>query len=90
MILKIKEYTEDQNVTHFIFLFYQGELINNIEKNVRSAVEYVDESKSETHKAVGYKENRFKIASVPKFFKPFKRQTSAKTATDTNTSEVKP
>uniref|UniRef100_A0A3Q1J7C3 t-SNARE coiled-coil homology domain-containing protein n=2 Tax=Anabas testudineus TaxID=64144 RepID=A0A3Q1J7C3_ANATE len=71
-----------------MLLEVQGELINNIEKNVRSAAEYVDVSKAETHKAVEYKKNRYKITSVPNFFKPFKRQTAAKTATDQNTSDV--
>lgn len=71
-----------------MFFFYQGELINNIEKNVKSAAEYVDVSKTETHKAVEYKKNRYKIASVPNFFKPFKRQNAAKTAADQNISDV--
>lgn len=51
------------------FFFYQGELINNIEKNVTSAAEYVDASKAETCKAVAYKKNPYKIASLPSFFK---------------------
>lgn len=71
-----------------MFFFYQGELINNIEKNVRSAAEYVDKSKTETQKAAEYKQNRYKIGSVPNFFKPFKRQTTPKTATDQKTSDV--
>lgn len=67
------------------FSFYQGELINNIEKNVTSAAEYVEMSKAETHKAVTYKKNPYKIASLPSFFK---RKASAKTATDQNTSDL--
>ncbi|XP_018536183.1 syntaxin-2 [Lates calcarifer] len=70
-----------------MLLEIQGELINNIEKNVTSAAEYVGMSKAETHKAVTYKKNPYKIASLPSFFKPFKKQTSAKTATDQNTSD---
>lgn len=73
-----------------MFFFWQGELINNIEKNVTSAAEYVGMSKAETHKAVTYKKNPYKIASLPSFFKPFKKQTSAKTATDQNTSDWAP
>ncbi|KAG7499272.1 hypothetical protein JOB18_033728 [Solea senegalensis] len=64
----------------------QGDLINNIEKNVSSAVDYVDMSKEETNKAVVYKKNPYKIASLPSFLKPFKRQTSFKTAMDQNPS----
>lgn len=63
-----------------MLLEVQGELINNIEKNVTSASEYVDTSKEETNKAVTYKKNRFKVASLPTFFKPLRRQTSLKTA----------
>lgn len=63
-------------------------MINNIEKNVMSAAEYVDTSKAETYKAVTYKKNPYKVASLPSFFKPFKRKTAAKTAADQNTSEL--
>ncbi|KAG8010806.1 Syntaxin-2 [Nibea albiflora] len=68
-----------------MLLEIQGELINNIEKNVTSAAEYVDISKAETHKAVTFKKNRYKVASLPSFLK---RKTSAKTATDQNTSDL--
>lgn len=51
------------------FVSHQGELINNIEKNVTSAAEYVEVSKAETCKAVTYKKNPYKIASLPSFFK---------------------
>ncbi|CAJ1071205.1 syntaxin-2-like [Xyrichtys novacula] len=71
-----------------MLLEIQGELINNIEKNVTSAAEYVDVSKAETYKAVTYKKNPYKIVSLPNFLKPFKRQGSTKTANDQNTSEV--
>ncbi|XP_045922988.1 syntaxin-2-like [Micropterus dolomieu] len=57
----------------------QGELINNIEKNVMSAAEYVDTSKAETNKAVAYKKNPYKIASLPNFFK---RNSASESATD--------
>ncbi|XP_033502147.1 syntaxin-2-like [Epinephelus lanceolatus] len=67
-----------------MLLEIQGELINNIEKNVTSAAEYVDKSKAETYKAVTYKKNPHKIASLPSFFKPFKRKT---TAADQNPSD---
>lgn len=62
-----------------MLLEVQGELINNIEKNVASASEYVDASRDETNKAVTYKKNRFKVAFLPVFFKPLRRQTSLKT-----------
>ncbi|XP_044030725.1 syntaxin-2-like isoform X2 [Siniperca chuatsi] len=71
-----------------MLLEIQGELINNIEKNVTSAAEYVDMSKAEIDKAVTYKKNPHKIASLPSFFKPFKRKTAAKSATDQNTSDL--
>ncbi|XP_042251021.1 syntaxin-2-like isoform X2 [Thunnus maccoyii] len=71
-----------------MLLEIQGELINNIEKNVTSAAEYVDMSKAETNKAVTYKKNPHKIASLPSFFKPFKRRTAAKTGSDQNTSDL--
>ncbi|XP_071322258.1 syntaxin-2-like isoform X2 [Trachinotus anak] len=71
-----------------MLLEIQGELINNIEKNVTSAAEYVCVSKAETQKAVTYKKNPSKIASLPSFLKPFKRQTAAKSATDQNTSDL--
>ncbi|XP_051268885.1 syntaxin-2-like isoform X2 [Dicentrarchus labrax] len=70
-----------------MLLEIQGELINNIEKNVMSAAEYIEVSKDETYKAVTYKKNPYKIASLPNFLKPFKRQTTAKT--DQNTSDLK-
>ncbi|XP_030292576.1 syntaxin-2-like isoform X1 [Sparus aurata] len=71
-----------------MLLEIQGDLINNIEKNVTSAAEYVDISKDETYKAVAYKKNPYKVASLPSFFKPFKRKTTDKTATDQNTSDL--
>ncbi|XP_070706568.1 syntaxin-2-like [Pempheris klunzingeri] len=70
-----------------MLLEIQGELINNIEKNVTSAADYVDTSKAETYKAVAYKKNPYKVASLPSFLKPFKRKSTAKTATDQNTSD---
>lgn len=88
----VKEYTDIMGprtwLMLILFFFYQGELINNIEKNVTSAAEYIGTSKAETYKAVMYKKNPYKIASLPNFFKPFKRQTTAKTGTDQNTSDL--
>lgn len=72
----------------FIFSFSQGELINNIERNVTTAAEYVEESAEETSKAVAYKKNRYNIAFRPNFFKPFKRNGASKTAADQNTSDL--
>ncbi|XP_068191012.1 syntaxin-2-like isoform X2 [Antennarius striatus] len=66
----------------------QGDLINNIEKNVTSAAEYVDMSKEETSKAVTYKKNRYKIVSVPSFFRSFRRKSSVETDGDRNTSDT--
>ncbi|XP_068561600.1 syntaxin-2-like [Cebidichthys violaceus] len=70
-----------------MLLEIQGDLINNIEKNVTSAAEYVDASKAQTHDAVAYKRNPYKVASLPSFFKSFRRKSSAKTATDQNASD---
>lgn len=39
----------------------QGELVDNIERNVASAVEYVKVSEAETEKAVWYKKNRYRV-----------------------------
>lgn len=44
-------------------------MINNIEKNVTSAAEYVDQSREDTQKAVRFKKNRFMVASLPGFLK---------------------
>ncbi|KAM9820203.1 syntaxin-2-like [Neosynchiropus ocellatus] len=66
----------------------QGELINSIEKNVMSAAEYVDGSKSETQKAVDYKKNRYKIASMPTFFKSFRKQRVVKTPGEQLTADL--
>ncbi|XP_015240110.1 PREDICTED: syntaxin-2-like isoform X1 [Cyprinodon variegatus] len=82
----IKELQEILTDTAML-LEIQGEMINNIEKNVTSAGEYVDVSKEETHKALEYKKNRYKIASLPSFLKPFRRQASTKSATDEDSSE---
>ncbi|KAL6097116.1 stx2 [Pungitius sinensis] len=56
-----------------LLLEIQGDLINNIEKNVTSAAEYIDVSKAQTCEAITYKKNPYKIASLPSFFRPFKR-----------------
>lgn len=61
--------------------------MNNIEKNVTSAMEYVIESKEETHKAISYKKNPYKVASLPKIFKPFRKQSSPKTTNNENPPE---
>lgn len=39
----------------------QGELVDNIERNVTSAAEYVEVSISKTDNAVWYKKNPYKI-----------------------------
>lgn len=62
----------------WFFSVWQGDLINNIEKNVTTAGEYVDKSTEETNKAVTYKRNPYKVASLPSFLKPFRRQGSIK------------
>lgn len=53
---------------------FQGELVNNIEKNVTSAAEYVGQSREETRKAVWYKKNPTKVASLPGFLKPARKR----------------
>ncbi|XP_061589424.1 syntaxin-2-like [Cololabis saira] len=71
-----------------MLLEIQGELINNIQKNVTGAAEYVDVSKEEINKAVIYKKNPSKIISLPSFFRPFKRGSSAKSGTDQDSSDL--
>lgn len=48
----------------------QGELINNIERNVTSAAEFIGQSRAETQKAVRYKKNPSVVVSLPNFLKP--------------------
>ncbi|XP_053700526.1 syntaxin-2-like isoform X2 [Synchiropus splendidus] len=67
---------------------HEGELINSIEKNVMSAAEYVDQSKSETQKAVDYKKNRYKIASMPNFLKSFRKPTVVKAPEEQLTADL--
>nr|XP_061800472.1 syntaxin-2-like [Nerophis lumbriciformis] len=69
-----------------LLLESQGELINSIEKNVASAAAYVEESREETHKAVMYKKNPYRIVSLPRFFKSFQRKTADNAGTGPNTS----
>lgn len=40
---------------------FQGELVDNIERNVANAVEYVKASEDKTDKAVWYKKNPYKV-----------------------------
>ncbi|XP_076019653.1 syntaxin-2-like isoform X1 [Genypterus blacodes] len=47
----------------------QGDLMNNIEKNVTSAAEYVGASKGSTDNAVMYKKNPYTITSLQRSFK---------------------
>lgn len=44
-----------------LVLSIQGELMDNIERNVASAIEYVKASEVETDKAVWYKKNPYKV-----------------------------
>ncbi|XP_029921890.1 syntaxin-2-like isoform X2 [Myripristis murdjan] len=60
----------------------QGELMNNIEKNVTSAAEYVDSGKADTKNAVDYMKKRHRITPFTGIFNPFRRPSSAKTAAD--------
>ncbi|XP_022060553.1 syntaxin-2-like [Acanthochromis polyacanthus] len=57
-----------------MLLEIQGDLINNIEKNVMSAAEYVDASITETQKAAEYKKNPYKLAFLPNFLRRSKRK----------------
>lgn len=59
-----------------VFFFSQGELINNIERNVTTAAEYVDRSKDETSRAVDYKKNPYKITFRPNFMKSLKKNSA--------------
>ncbi|XP_008280586.1 syntaxin-2-like [Stegastes partitus] len=72
-----------------MLLEMQGDLINNIEKHVTSAAEYVDAATTETEDAVTYKKNPYKIAFLPSFFRRSKRKNAAKTATDQHTCSLK-
>lgn len=59
-----------------MMLELQGELINNIERNVTTAAEYVDRSKEETSRAVDYKKNPYKITFRPNFMKSLKKNSA--------------
>lgn len=50
-----------RNVRLTVIPSNQGELVDNIERNVTSAAEYVEVSGAETNKAVWYKKNPYKI-----------------------------
>lgn len=50
----------------------QGELMNNIEKNVMGAANYVDNSKIETDKAIEYKKSSFKLIP-PSLLRSFRK-----------------
>ncbi|XP_055081591.1 syntaxin-2-like isoform X2 [Periophthalmus magnuspinnatus] len=50
----------------------QGELMNNIEKNVMSAADYTGRSKTETDKAIEYKKSTFKLVP-PVFLRSFRK-----------------
>lgn len=45
-------------------LFFKGEMINNIEKNVMNAADYVEHAKEETKKAVKYQSKARRVSSV--------------------------
>lgn len=65
----------------------QGEMINNIEKNVSSAAEYVGTAKGETKKAVRYQKRARRVRILPSFPSLFKsNSTRAATATTTTTT----
>ncbi|CAL1569871.1 unnamed protein product [Knipowitschia caucasica] len=51
----------------------QGELMNNIEKNVMAAADYTERSKTETEKAVEYKKSTFKLVP-PALLRSFRKQ----------------
>lgn len=61
----------------------QGELMNNIEKNVTSAAGYVDNSKVETDKAVEYKKSSFKLIP-PGLMRSFRKRSK----TDQSTTKL--
>ncbi|XP_072311357.1 syntaxin-2-like [Eucyclogobius newberryi] len=61
----------------------QGELVNNIEKNVMSAADYIDHSKKVTDKAIEYKKSTFKLVP-PVFLRSFRKH--SKTASDKSTT----
>lgn len=67
-----------------LLLETQGELINNIEKNVTGAAEYVDKSKVESDKAIAYKKNSFKLVTAPNFLRSFRRRSKTDTGQSTS------
>lgn len=54
----------------------QGDLVNNIEKNVASTAEYISQTRAETQTAVRYKKNPFVVASLPNFLKTSMKKTN--------------
>ncbi|XP_029025937.1 syntaxin-2-like isoform X2 [Betta splendens] len=73
---------------HEIFTFTammmdsQGGLVNNIERNVMESAQYVHEAQAETKKALAFKKNPYKVASLPNFLKSLRKQSSDKTETE--------
>lgn len=61
----------------------QGELMNNIEKNVMGAADYVDNSKIETEKAIEYKKSSFKLIppGLLRSFRKHSKTTSGQSTT---------
>ncbi|VCX43197.1 unnamed protein product [Gulo gulo] len=49
-----------------MFVETQGEMINNIEKNVTSATDYVERAKEETKRAVGHRSKARRVSLPPK------------------------
>lgn len=45
-------------------LYFKGEMINNIEKNVMNASDYVEHAKEETKKAVKYQSKARRVWSL--------------------------
>ncbi|KAJ0057435.1 hypothetical protein NL108_006114 [Boleophthalmus pectinirostris] len=60
----------------------QGELMNNIEKNVMCAADYIDRSITETDKAIDYKKSTFKLVP-PAFLRSFRKHSKSKSGQST-------
>lgn len=56
---------------------HQGEMVNNIEKNVSCAVDYVGEAQVATKKAVRYQKQARRVRLLPSFPSLFRTTSSA-------------
>lgn len=55
----------------FETFYFKGEMINNIEKNVMNAADYVEHAKEETKKAIKYQSKARRVSLVFKNYSGF-------------------